>query len=407
MATENIVAALDIGTTKIICLVGEVDKEDRIYVIGHGQSPAEGLRRGIVVDMEKTVTSVRKAVEDAQMTSGTEIDSITVGIAGEHIRSINSHGVIAVARSDNEITSQDVRKAIDAARAVAIPVDREIIHVIPQDFSVDDQSGIKDPVGMTGVRLEVEAHIVTASVTSAKNIYRALERCHLNVDHIVLESVAVADVLLTGDEMDMGVIVVDVGGDITSVAVFYDSAIRYTSVVSLGGKNVTSDLAIGLRTTVDQAERLKVSYGAAMASLVDPEEMITVAGAVGRADKQVSRNVLASIIEPRMEEIFSLVTREIKKAGVTEMPAAGIVLTGGGSLMTGTTELAEQIFDMPVRLGMIDKIEHVPEELDNVRYVTAHGLLNYGFRNEPIRGAGGGRLRGFLKRFESWITRRF
>ncbi|UCG63096.1 MAG: cell division protein FtsA [Candidatus Zixiibacteriota bacterium] len=407
MARENIVAAVDIGTTKVVCLVGEIDKEDRIYVIGHGQSPAEGLRRGIVVDMEKAVSSIRKAVEDAQMTSGTEIDSVTVGIAGEHIRSINSHGVIAVARSDNEITAQDVKKAIDAARAVAIPVDREIIHVIPQDFSVDDQGGIKDPVGMTGVRLEVEAHIVTASVTSAKNIYRALERCHLNVDHIVLESVAVSDILLTGDETEMGVIVVDVGGDITGVAVFFDSAIRYTSVISLGGKNVTSDLAIGLRTTVDQAERLKVTYGAALASMVDPEEMITVTGAVGRSDKEVSRNVLASIIEPRMEEIFSLVLREIKKAGVADMPAAGIVLTGGGSLLAGTTELAEQIFDMPVRLGRIDRIEHVPEELDNVRYATAHGLLNYGFRHEPISGGGRGKFRGFLKRFESWITKRF
>mgnify|MGYP001074510612 FL=1 len=208
MAQENIVAALDIGTTRIVCLVGEMDEDGRIYVIGHGQSPAEGLRKGVVVDMEKTVTSIRKAVEDAQMVSGTEIDSLTVGIAGEHIRSINSHGVIAVGRSDNEITPQDVRRAIDAARAVAIPVDREIIHVIPQDFSVDDQAGIKDPVGMTGVRLEVEAHIVTASVTSAKNIYRALERSHLGVDHMVLESLALSGVLLSNEEAEVGVIVV-------------------------------------------------------------------------------------------------------------------------------------------------------------------------------------------------------
>ncbi len=407
MTNENIVAALDIGTTKIVCLVGEMDDEERIYVIGHGQSPAEGLRRGIVVDMEKTVTSVRKAIEDAQMVSGTEIDRITVGIAGEHIRSINSHGVIAVGRSDNEITSQDVKKAIDAARAVAIPVGREIIHVIAQDFSVDDQGGIKDPVGMSGVRLEVEAHIVTASVTSAKNIFRALERCHLGVDHIVLESVAISDVLLTAEEMEMGVIVVDVGGDITTISVFYDGAIRYTGVSFLGGKNVTSDIAIGLRTTVDQAERLKIQYGAALASIVDPEEMITVKGAVGRPDKELSRNVLASIIEPRMEEIFSLVLREIKKAGISDMPAAGIVLTGGGSMLAGMTELAEQIFDMPVRLGTIGRIEHIPDELDNVRYVTAHGLLHYGFRHEPLKGGRSGRVRGFLKRFENWITRRF
>ena len=407
MVNENIVAALDIGTTKIVCLVGEMDSEERVYVIGHGQSVAEGLKRGIVVDMEKTVSSIRKAIDDAQMISGTEIDRVTVGIAGEHIRSINSHGVIAVSRSDNEITSQDVRKAIEAARAVAIPVDRDIIHVIPQDFSVDDQSGIKDPVGMSGVRLEVEAHIVTASVTSAKNIYRALERCHLGVDHMVLESLAISDVLLSNDEMEMGVIVVDVGGDITGISVFYDGAIRHTGVISLGAKNVTSDIAIGLRTSVERAERLKISCGAALASMVDPEEMITVGGAAGRPDKDVSRNVLASIIEPRMEEIFSLAVREIKKAGITDMPAAGIVLTGGGSLLVGTSELAEQIFDMPVRVGTIEKIEHTPEELGNVRYATAHGLLSYGFRNEPLKGSKSGKVRGILKRFENWITKQF
>ncbi len=407
MVNENIVAALDIGTTKIVCLVGEMDNEERVYVIGHGQSAAEGLKRGVVVDMEKTVSSIRKAIDDAQMISGTEIDRVTVGIAGEHIRSINSHGVIAVSRSDNEITSQDVRKAIEAARAVAIPVDRDIIHVIPQDFSVDDQSGIKDPVGMSGVRLEVEAHIVTASVTSAKNIYRALERCHLGVDHMVLESLAISEVLLSSDEMEMGVIVVDVGGDITGISVFYDGAIRHTGVISLGAKNVTSDIAIGLRTSVEQAERLKISYGAALASMVDPEEMISVGGAVGRPDKDVSRNVLASIVEPRMEEIFSLAVREIRKAGITDMPAAGIVLTGGGSLLAGTSELAEQIFDMPVRVGTIKKIEHTPEELDNVRYATAHGLLGYGFRNEPLKGSKSGKVRGILKRFENWITKQF
>lgn len=407
MADDNIVAALDIGTTKIVCLVGEIDEEERIYVVGHGVAAAEGLRRGVVIDMEKTVSSIRKAVEDAQMVSGTEIDRVTVGIAGEHIRSINSHGVIAVGRSDNEITAQDVNRAIDAARAVAIPVDREIIHVIPQNFSVDDQGGIKDPVGMTGVRLEVEAHIVTASVTSAKNIYRALERCHLGVDHIVLESLAVSDLILSPEELELGVVVVDIGGDITSLSVFHDTAIRYTGVIALGSKNVTSDIAIGLRTSVDQAEKLKLSYGAAIASRVDPEEMITVAGAMGRPDREISRNVLASIIEPRMEEILSLVLREMKKAGISDMPAAGIVLTGGGALLEGCVDLAEQIFDMPVRMGCIDKVEHTPEELDSTRYVTAHGLLRYGFRHDPLMGSKGGKMRGFLKRFESWITRRF
>lgn len=335
MADENIITALDIGTTQISALVGEMDEHGSIYVIGYGQAPAEGLRRGVVVNMDKTVKAIRKAVDDAQLVSGVEIDRVTVGIAGEHIRSINSHGVVAVGRSDNEITSSDVERAIEAAKTVAIPVDREIIHVIPQVFSVDDQSGIKDPVGMTGVRLEVEAHIVTASVTSAKNIYRALERCRLNVDHMVLEALALAEVLLDENEKDIGVITLDIGGDITNIAIFSEGAIRHTAAIPLGGKNVTNDIAIGLRTSVEQAEQLKINYGSALASMVDPEEMITVQGLAGRPDREISRNVLALIIEPRMEEILSLVVRELKKELHGDLFTAGMVLTGGGSLLPG------------------------------------------------------------------------
>ncbi len=407
MATDNIQAALDIGTTKITAVVGEADENGRVYVLGHGESPAEGLRRGVVVDMEKTVRSIRKAVDDAQMVSGTEIDRITVGIAGEHIRSINSHGVIAVGGTDKEITIGDVNKAIDAAKAVAIPVDREIIHVIPQTYSVDDQPGIKDPVGMTGVRLEVQAHIVTASVTTAKNIFRALERCQLEADHIVLEALAQSYALLNDEEIETGVVVADIGGDITNVAIFYDNAIRHTAVVPLGGKNVTNDIAIGLRTPVDRAESLKINQGAALASLVDPEEMVTVHGAAGRPAKEVSRHVLASIIEPRMEEILSLVAREIKRAGVSEAPANGLVLTGGGALLDGTVELAEQIFDLPVREGIITGIDTTPDELNNNRYSTAHGLLLYAFSNEPVTKGSKGGLGRMLKRFENWISRQF
>ena len=407
MASENIIAALDIGTTKIVCVVAEMDETGGIYVIGHGVSNAEGLRRGIVVDMEKTVKSIRKAVDDAQMISGTEIDRVTVGIAGEHIRSINSNGVVAVSRSDQEISAHDVEKAIAAARAVAIPVDREIIHVIPQEFSVDDTEGIKDPVGMTGVRLEVEAHIVTASITSAKNIMRALERCQLGVDHIVLESLALSKVLITDDEMEDGIILIDIGGDITNISVFYNGAIRFTSVVSLGGKNVTNDIAIGLRTSVEQAETLKLAHGAALASMVDPEEMIIIDGMMNRQSKEVSRNVLSSIIEPRMEEVFSLVAKEIRKAGIRDIPAGGIVLTGGGSMLLGVVELAEQIFDMPVRIEKIKNIEHIPDELNNTRYTAPHGLLYYGFHNEPVKGTASGNVKGWIKRFEDWITKQF
>ena len=407
MAQENFITALDIGTTKISAVVAEMDEQGGIFIVGHGQAPAEGLRRGVVVNMDKTVKSIRKAIDDAQLVSGMEIDTVTVGIAGEHIRSINSHGVVAVGRSDNEITAADVERAVEAAKTVAIPVDREIIHVIPQAFSVDDQSGIKDPVGMTGVRLEVEAHIVTASVTSAKNIFRALERCHLGVDHMVLEALALSHTLLTENEMEIGAVTIDIGGDITNIAVFYDGAIRYTAAVPLGGKNVTNDIAIGLRTSVDQAEQLKINYGSALASMVDPEEMITVQGLAGRPSREISRNVLASIIEPRMEEILSLVMREVKKELHGDLLTAGLVLTGGGSLLPGCLELVEQMVEIPVRLGQITGVEHSPEELNNIRHAAAHGLLVYGFSHEPMSGSKSGGLGRLLKKIENWITRQF
>ncbi len=406
VANERLIAAIDIGTTKIVTLVAEVNEQGSIVVLGHGHAPANGLRRGVVVDMDKTVTSIRQSLNDAQMISGTEIDRVTVGIAGEHIRSINSHGVVAVSGADGEITRTDVQKATEAARTVAIPVDREIIHVVPQEYTVDEQPGIKDPVGMSGVRLEVEAHIVTASVTTAKNLYRALERCELEVDHMVLEGLALSQVILSEPDLEMGVVVVDIGGDITNVTVFYDGAIRYTSVVPLGARNVTNDIAIGLRTSVDQAESLKTSHGSAMASLVDPEDMVIVSGPGGREDKEISKNVLASIIEPRMEEIYSLVARELRRAGLSESPAGGMVLAGGGALLPGTVDLAEQMFDMPVRMGAIRGFEFTPEEIDNPQFATVHGLVAYGFEHEPISRSRGGQVKGILRRLENWITKR-
>jgi len=406
MADESLIAALDIGTTKILCVVGEMDANGEIYLIGHGLAPAEGLRRGVVVDMDKTVKAIDQAVENAQMVSGVEIDRVTVGIAGEHIRSINSHGVIAVSRSDSEITAADVKRALEAARTVAIPVDREIIHVVPQSYSVDDQTGIQDPIGMTGVRLEVEAHIVTASVTSARNVYRTLERCHLGVDHIVLEPLALSHVLLTEHDMDAGCLLLDIGGDIASVTVFFDGAIRHSSTVSLGGRNVTNDVAIGLRTSVSQAEDLKTAYGAALTSLVDPSDMIELPVAGARTSKEISRNVLASIIEPRMEEVFSLVAREIRQVVALDRLAAGIILTGGGALLPGTIELAEQIFDTPARLGELRGLAHVPDELHGPAYATGMGLMMYGFAHEPNMPARGGMVRSWLARIEDWITRK-
>lgn len=407
MDAERIVAALDIGTTKIQALVGEMDEQGDIYVIGHGKAPADGLRRGVVVNMDKTVKAIEQAVKDAALTSGTEIDRVTVGIAGEHIRSINSHGVVAVGRTDQEITTADIDRAIEAARTVAIPVDREIIHVIAQSFSVDDQPGIKDPAGMSGVRLEVQAHIVTASLTTARNLYRALERCNLGVDHIVLESLAVSEAALTEEERENGVVVIDVGGELTGVSFFSEDAIQHSAVIPLGGKNVTNDIAIGLRTSVEQAETLKLGYGSALASLVDPEEMLSVPGAMGRADRELSQHVLASIIEPRVEEIFSLVHRELRRAGINESMIGSLVLTGGGTLMAGTAELCEQIFDVPVRPGQIRNIAATAEDCNDARYVTAHGLLIYGFEHEAtIRRRRHG-VKGWMRRLEEWIQRQF
>lgn len=407
MARENIVAVLDIGTTKILALVGESDEHGDIHVIGHGVSPSDGLRRGVVIDMDKTVKSIRHAIDDAQLVSGVIIDRVSVGIAGEHIYSINSHGVVAVSRSDNEITAADVKRAIEAARAIAIPVDREIIHVIPQEYSVDDQTGIHDPISMNGVRLEVEAHIVTASVTSARNVYRALERCRLGIDHMLLESLAVAEVITTPQETASGCVVIDIGGDITNVSVFYDGTIRHTAVVGLGGRNVTSDIAIGLRLTVEQAEALKCTHGAALASTVDPAETLTIPSATDRNTRDISRHVLASIIEPRMEEIFSLIARELKKSVRPDQFAAGMILTGGGSQLPGTIDLAEQMFDLPVRQGRIRPSGNIPDDLNTSRFVTAHGLLHYAFHHEPEQVSGHGAMRRMVRRFEDWITRKF
>jgi len=407
MANEHIVAALDIGTTKIVALVGEMDEHGDLYVVGHGQAPADGLRRGVVVDMDKTVHSIQCAIKDAQLVSGIEIDRLTVGIAGEHVRSISSHGVIGVSRTDNEVTAADVAKALEAARNVTIPGDREIIHAIPQEFSVDDETGIKDPIGMSGVRLEVEAHLVTASVTTARNIYRSLERCSIEIDHIALEAIGLAKIHCTEEELAAGSIIVDIGGDITSIALFYDGALRNTATIALGGRNVTNDIAIGLRTTLDQAEELKLVHGAALASTVDAEEMVSVAGIAGRASRDISRNVLASIIEPRMEEILSLVARELKKMHRWDTSASGIILTGGGSLLPGTIDLAEQMFDASVRMGTIGGFRSIPNELNNVRYATAHGLLLFSFANEPQAIRKNTSTRAWWRRVENWITSKF
>jgi cell division protein FtsA len=407
MSESRIITGIDIGTTRVRALIVESDEKGMPLFLGYGAVAAVGLRRGVIVNLEKTVQSISKAVEDAEMTAGSHVDSAIVGIAGDHIKSINSQGVIAVSRADNEIGEIDVKKAIEAASAVAIPADREIIHVLPQQYTIDEQSGIKNPVGMTGVRLEVNVHIVTAAITSAKNIYRSLERCEINAEHLVLQSLASSYAVIGSEEQEMGVVLIDIGGDISDVAVFYDGSIRHSGVVPLGGKNVTNDIAIGLRTSVEQAEQLKIVHGSAMTSLVDPDDMMEVTGMAGRASRSISRNVLASIIEPRMEEILSLAAREIKKANPPEALAAGAVLTGGGALLPGVVELAEQILNMPAKLGIPHGIEGIPENMNTPEFATMIGLVNYGFRHGADLDSGRSRIRGIFKRIENWFSGNF
>lgn len=407
MSEARIITGIDIGTTRVRALIAESDEKGLPVFIGYGSVAAEGLRRGVVVNMEKTVKSISKAVEDAELMAAVHVDSAVAGIAGDHIKSINSQGVIAVSRSDNEIGENDVKKAIEAASAVAIPADREIIHVLPQQYTIDEQSGIKSPVGMTGVRLEVDVHIVTAAVTSAKNIYRSLEHCEINVDHLVLQSLASSYAVISGEEKEMGVVLIDIGGDLTDVAVFWDGSIRHSGVVPLGGKNVTNDIAIGLRVTVEQAEQLKMVHGSAMTSLVDPDDMMEVAGIAGRASRSISRNVLASIIEPRMEEILSLAAREIKKVNPPDALAAGVILTGGAVLLPGTLDLAEQILDLPAKIGIPRGIEGLPENMGTPEFATMVGLVNYGFKHGPGSSSGHGAVRSFFKRIENWFSGNF
>ena len=373
---------LDIGTTKISCIIAETAAAGELNIVGVGNAPSEGLRRGVVVDLEKTVASIQRAVDEAERMAGVPVKGVFAGIAGDHIRSINGRGVIAVSRKDNEIGPADVDRVVEAAKAIAIPMDREIIHVIPQEFIVDDQDGIKDPVGMSGVRLEAEVHIITGAVTSAKNICRSIQRAGLKVHDLVLEPLASSHAVLGRDERDLGVVLLDLGGGTTDVAVFFEGSIRHTAIVPCGGANVTNDIAIGLRTPIDKAEQIKIQHGCALASLVSSSDLVTVPGVGGRTDREISRHVLASMIEPRMEEIFSMVNREVKKNHFAELLGGGVVLTGGASLMPGMVELAEQVFEMPVRLGAPDGLGGLGANVADPRYSTGVGLVLHAVQDE-------------------------
>ncbi len=382
MSKKDFVVGLDIGTTKICCIVGEVAEggpQPVIDIVGIGTAPSTGLRKGVVINIDSTVESITKAVEEAELMAGVEISTVYTGIAGGHIKSFNSTGIVAV--KDKEITENDVQRVIDAAKAVAIPLDREVIHIIPQEYMINGQDGIRDPIGMSGLRLEAKVHIVTGAVSSAQNIIKCANKAGLNVAEICLEPIASAEAVLSQDEKELGVLLVDIGGGTSDIAIFKDGAIVHTGVLAIGGNHITNDIAVGLRTPQNEAEKIKIRHACAMSSMVKPDETIEVPGVGGRKPRVVSRRLLAEIVEPRVEEVFSLIQREVMKSGYQEVLSGGIVITGGATLLEGMPELAEFIFEMPVKRGLPQNIGGLRDVVNSPKFATAVGLLKYGSRN--------------------------
>ena len=373
--SEKIIVGLDIGTTKICAVVGEA-QPDGVEIIGIGSHPSEGLRKGVVINIDNTVNSIKEAIEEAETMAGCEISSVYAGIAGGHIKGFNSHGVIGL--KEKEVTKKDIDRVIEAARAVAIPMDREVIHTLVQEFIVDDQGGILDPLGMSGVRLEAKIHIVTGAVTSAQNIIKCANRAGLDVHDIILESLASSEAVLSKEERNLGVALIDFGGGTTDIAVFSRGSIKHTSVLSLGGDNLTYDIAIGLRTPKLEAEKIKIKYGCGFSALINKDETIEVPDVGGRKPRVLSRQILGEILEPRVEEIFYLIYRELMQSGYEEMMNSGVVVTGGSAELPGVPEMAEQIFNTPARVGYPQRINGLVEIVNKPMYATAVGLVLYG-----------------------------
>ncbi len=406
MPKDDVIVGLDIGTTKICAIIAERTEEGELKIVGVGTTKSDGLRRGVVVNIEKTVQSITRAIEDAELMAGVEVKGVFAGIAGDHIRSINSKGIIAVSRENSDITKDDVRRVIEAAQAAHIPMEREVIHVIPQEFIVDDQRGIRDPVGMSGIRLEADVHIVTGAVASAQNIVKSIHRAGFEVYDLVLEPLASSYSALTEDEKDLGVSILDIGGGTTDIAFFSRGSIRLTSVIGLAGDNLTNDIAIGLRTPAHKAREIKEKFGSALSSQVDSTEMIDVASAAGQSNRQVSRQLLASIIQPRVEEIISLAFREIEEFG--DLMAAGIVLSGGTSGLNGIVELAEDITKLPVRVGKPTGVTGLVNMVDDPKFSTGVGLVMYGAEQDPSRtkfhGDDNSLFNSVMERMKQWLT---
>lgn len=400
---KNLIVGLDIGTSKVAAIVGAVSPAGELEIIGIGYHPSRGLKKGVVVNIESTVQSIQRAVEEAELMAGCQIHSVYAGIAGSHIRSLNSHGIVAI--RDKEVGPGDLDRVIDAARAVAIPADQKVLHILPQEFIIDNQEGIREPIGMSGVRLESKVHLVTGAVSAAQNIIKCVRRCGLEVNDIILEQLASSQAVLTEDERDLGVCLVDIGGGTTDLAVFAEGAVRHTAVIPIAGDQVTNDIAVALRTPTQFAEELKIKYACALAQLASADETIEVPSVGDRPPRQLARQTLAEVVEPRYEELLSLVQAELRRSGLEELAAAGIVLTGGSSKMEGAVELAEEIFHMPVRLGEPHTVSGLKDVVRNPVYATGVGLLLFGLQNNAgrhLRAELKG-FRGVWERMKSWF----
>lgn len=376
---DKLIVGLDIGTSKVLAIVGEIAPTGEVEIIGVGHHPSRGMKKGVVVNIESTVQSIQRAVEEAELMAGCQIHSVYAGIAGSHIRSMNSHGIVAI--RDSECTQSDLDRVIDAARAVAVPSDQKILHVLPQEFVIDNQEGIREPIGMSGVRLEVKVHLVTGAVSAAQNIVKCVRRCGLEVNDVILEQLASSYSVLTDDEKDLGVCLVDIGGGTADIAVFTDGAIKHTAVIPIAGDQVTNDIAVALRTPTQNAEEIKIKYGCALTQLASADETIEVPSVGERAPRRMSRHTLAEVIEPRYEELLGLIQMELRRSGFENLVAAGIVMTGGSSKMEGLVELAEEVFHMPVRLGVPQHVYGLVDVVRNPIHATGVGLLLYGLQN--------------------------
>jgi len=408
---ENLVVGLDIGTSKVLAIVGEVTAAGEVEIIGVGHHPSRGMKKGVVVNIESTVQSIQRAIEEAELMAGCQIQSVFAGIAGSHIRSINSHGTVAI--KDKEVGPSDVDRVIESARALAIPADQKVLHVLPQEFIIDGQEGIREPIGMSGVRLEAKVHIVTGAVSAAQNIIKCVRRCGLEVDDIILEQLASSMAVLTDDEKELGVCMVDIGGGTTDISVFTEGAIRHTAVIPIAGDQVTNDIAVALRTPTQHAEEIKKKYGCALTQLATSEESIEVPSVGDRPPRKLARQTLAEVIEPRIEELYGLILAELRRSGFEDVIGSGVVLTGGSSKMEGMIDLAEEVFHMPVRLGIPQGVGGLSGVVHNPIYATGVGLVQYGAKSRGgsrygLTSQGGAvGISGVLGKMKGWFQGNF